>query len=106
MADVWESDFSPKLDRLLVSTDNMNSVYMFNSCHAKPPYNSLLISSINVCTRSSLDVHVHHVAGENNTIADAISRKKFTLALKLIPNLTILSFTPPRDALGAPCNEL
>ena len=79
----------------------MNSVHMFNSCHAKPFYNPLLISSIDVRIRSSLDVHVRHVAGEDNTIADAISRKRFTLALHLIPNLTILSFTPPRDALGA-----
>ena len=79
----------------------MNSVHMFNSCHAKPSYNPLLISSINVCTHSSLDVHVRHVAGENNTIANTISHKNFTLALHLIPNLTILSFTPPWDALGA-----
>jgi hypothetical protein len=101
-ADIWACDFSPKLDRLLVRTDNMNCVYMFNSCHAKPSYNLLLLSSINVHIRSSLDVHACHVAGEHNTIADAISRKKFTLALNLIPDLTILSFTPPRDALGAP----
>ena len=43
MADVWATNFSPKLNRLLVSTDSMNSVHMFNSCHAKPSYNPLLI---------------------------------------------------------------
>ena len=100
-ADVWACDFSPKLDRLLVSTDSMDSVHMFNSCHARPSYNPLLISSIDARIHSSLDVRVDHVAGKTNTIADAISRKKFALALHLIPNLTILSFTPPRDALGA-----
>ena len=80
--------------------DSMDSVCMFNSCHAKPSYNTLLISSIDVHIRSSLDVHIHHLARKDNTIANAISHKKFTLTLRLIPNLTILTFTPPRDALG------
>ena len=33
------------------------------------------------------------MAGKDNTIADTISHKKFILALQLIPNFTILSFT-------------
>ncbi|KIM74752.1 hypothetical protein PILCRDRAFT_28963, partial [Piloderma croceum F 1598] len=98
-ANVWARDFSPKLDRLLVSTDNMNMVHMFNSLHAKPSYNPLLISSINARILSSLDVRVRHSGVE--LITDAISHEKFCLASHLVPNLTILSFTPPRDALGA-----
>ena len=100
-ANVWACDFSPKLDHLLVSTDNMNTAHMFDSLHTKPQYNPLLISSINARIHSSLDVRIRHVPGDNNTIADAISREKFSLARHLVPNLTILSFTPPRDALGA-----
>ena len=89
------------MDRLLVRTDSMNSVHMFNSLHAKPAYNSILVSSINARITSSLDVRVYHVPGDDNSIADAISRKNFSLARRLSPNLTILSFTPPQDALGA-----
>ena len=100
-ADVWACDFSPKLDHLLVYTDNMNMVHMFNSLHAKPSYNSLLISSINARIHSSLDVHVCHVSGDDNNIADAVSHNNFPQAIRLVPNLTILSFTPPRDVLGA-----
>jgi hypothetical protein len=100
-ADIWACDFAPKLDRLLVSTDNMNTVHMFNSLHTKPSYNPLLVSSINAHIRSSLDVRVCHVPGEDNTVADAISRDKFSQACHLVPNLTILSFTPPQDVLGA-----
>jgi hypothetical protein len=33
-ANVWARDFSPKLDCLLVSMDNMNTVHMFDSLHA------------------------------------------------------------------------
>ena len=101
VADVWACNFLLKLDCLLVSTDSMDSICMFNSCHTKPSYNTHLISSIDVCIRSSLDVHVHHVTRKDNTIAKVISCKKFTLTLQLVPNLTIFTFTPPRDVLGA-----
>ena len=77
-ADVWASNFIPKLDRLLVRTDNMNTVNMYNSLHTLPPYNPLLISSINARLRSSLDVRVHHVTGDSNVIADAVSCKNFS----------------------------
>jgi hypothetical protein len=100
-ADVWASGFSPKLDRLRVHTDNMNTVNMFNTLHAQPPYNNILISSVDACTRSSLDVRTYHIPGDINVIADAISRDNFVLAHQRIPDLCILSFTPPRDALGA-----
>jgi hypothetical protein len=100
-ANVWARDFTPKLDHLLVNTDNMNMVHMYKSLHAKPSYNPLLISSINARIDASLDVCINHVPGDNNTIADAVSREHFSLARRLIPDLTILSFTPPWDALGA-----
>lgn len=100
-ADVWASDFSPKLDCLRVYTDNMNTVNMFNTLHTKPPYNQILISSINARIRSALEVRAYHISGDINTIADAVSRNNFALAYRHVPDLTILSFTPPRDALGA-----
>jgi hypothetical protein len=58
------------------------------------------VSFINAQVHSSLDVRAFHVPGKLNDIADAVSRENFSLARKLVPNLTILSFTPPRDALG------
>jgi hypothetical protein len=100
-ANVWARDFSPKLNFLLVNTDNMNVVHMYDSLHAKPSYNPLLVLTINARIHSSLDVRICHVSADNNTVADAISRKRFSLARRLVPNLTIHVFTPPRDALGA-----
>jgi hypothetical protein len=100
-ADVWASGFSPKLDRLHIRTDNTNTVNMFNTLRAQPPYNPLLISSIDARRRSSLDVRTSHIPGAANVVADAVSRKQFELARRLVPTLTILTFQPPRDALGA-----
>jgi hypothetical protein len=53
-ADVWASDFSSRLDHLWVHTDNMNTVNIFNTLHTKPPYNQILISSINARIRLPL----------------------------------------------------
>ena len=86
----------------MVYTDSTNTVDMFNTLRALPTHNSLLISSINARSRSSLDVRVCHVPGEQNVIADAISRHNFQLATQLVPDLAIYPFTPPRDALGEP----
>jgi hypothetical protein len=99
-ADVWARDFTPKLDRLLVHSDSTNTVDMFNSLHTKPHYNTILVSSINARIHASLDVRASHVPGNLNVIANAVSRENFSLAYRLVPDLTILSFTPPWDALG------
>ena len=101
-ADVWSCDFQPKLQRLVVYTDSMNTVDMFNTLHALPSHNPLLISSINARSCTSLDVRVCHVPGEKNIIADAILHHNFELATQLVPNLAIYPFTPPQDALGEP----
>ena len=100
-ADVWASNFSPKLDCLCINTNNMNTVNMFNTLHVLPPYNNILILSIDAQTCFGLDVHTYHIPGNINVIADAISRNNFALAHRHVPGLSILSFTPPRDALGA-----
>jgi hypothetical protein len=77
----------------------MNVVHMFNSLHTKPSYNPILISALNAQIDSSLDVRVYHVPSNVNNVADSVSRDNFSLARHFDPNLTILSFTPPRDAL-------
>jgi hypothetical protein len=86
---------------VVVYTDSMN-IYMFNTLYAQPSYNQLLISSVDTQSCSSLNVCAYNVAGEQNIIADAISCNNFKLAIQMIPNLTILPFTPSQDVLGAP----
>ena len=88
---------------LAIFTDNLNTVQMFNSLHASSPtYNSILFSAIRVLLKSPmLDLRIFHIAGERNYVADAISRQLFDVAIQHVPNLTIASFTPPQDALGA-----
>jgi hypothetical protein len=86
--------------RLVIYSDNTNTVDIFNSLRASAPYNQLLISAMNVVLDHNIDFRVLHVRGIDNPIADAISRFKNDLAVSLCSGLVIRSFEPPRDALG------
>jgi hypothetical protein len=97
----WSSTLPQPPNTLTIFTDNTNTVNIFNSLRATPIYNPILKSSIDVRITANIDLQVLHVPGEFNTIADAISRSHFTLALSIVPHLVIQPFTPPRDALGA-----
>jgi hypothetical protein len=86
--------------RLVIYSDNTNTVDIFNSLRACAPYNQLLISAMNVVLDHNIDFRVLHVRGIDNPIADAISRFKNDLAVSLCSGLVIRTFEPPRDALG------
>jgi hypothetical protein len=87
--------------RVAVFTDNLNSVSMFNSLAALPPYNWLLMSSVDAILSSQVDFRVFFVPGVDNVVADRLSRWKNEEAYAASPGLLIQSFLPPRNALGA-----
>ena len=59
------------------------------------------MSVVDVLIACGIDLHIVHLAGENNNMADALSRFQNDNTHTLIPGLSILPFTPPRDMLGA-----
>jgi hypothetical protein len=90
---------NPLPDRLAIFTDNGNTVSMFNSLHALPPYNPILISAVDILRTSSMQLRVFFIPGQNNIVADALSRFNDTTALQHVPALSISSFIPPRLSL-------
>jgi len=64
---------SDPLSRLLIYTDNMNTVAMFNSLHALPAYNSVLLSAVDVLLEYGVDLRVEHVNGAHNVVVDVLS---------------------------------
>ena len=72
-----------KTTRLIVYTDNTNTFNIFTSLSAKPIYNWILISSIDMLLEDKVDLHVFHIPGKDNIIADALSRYKNKLATLL-----------------------
>jgi hypothetical protein len=92
---------SPNGSRIVVYTDNMNTVNIFNSLHCQPAYNRLLRFVVDILVQGDHDLRVLHVPGEENEVADAISRQAFGKAIDLVPGLQLLDFQPPPLALGA-----
>jgi len=91
----------PPDGRLAIFSDNLNTVSMFNSLAALPPYNRLLILAVDALLHAQIDFRVFFVPGEENFIADALSRGRNDDAIAESPGLHISSFLPPRDTLGA-----
>ncbi|KAG1775723.1 hypothetical protein EV702DRAFT_919184, partial [Suillus placidus] len=85
--------------KLLIYTDNSSTVAMFDSLRAKPAYNSLLLSAVDILIAHGVDLWVEHIPGQQNVIADALSRFHNELVKDLVPTTQIFDFEPPQDVL-------
>ena len=79
----------------------MNTFDIFGSLSALPSYNSILISTVDVLLRTNIDLHVVHIPGTQNVVANTSSQYHNELATKLVNGLTICTFQPPQNVLGA-----
>ena len=64
--------------RIIIYTDNLNTVQMFNSLACLPDYNLLLHHSVDIILAHSINLHVLYVAGEQNVVTDALSQCQFS----------------------------
>jgi hypothetical protein len=87
--------------KVVIYTDNLNTVHIFNSLACLPPYNHILRCTVNVLISTSINLQVLHVPGDLNIIADTLSRCLFSCALDVIHDLKIAPFQPPQWMLGA-----
>ncbi|KAL1671003.1 hypothetical protein EV122DRAFT_227239 [Schizophyllum commune] len=92
-------DSNPR--RILIYTDNTNTVDMFNSLRAEQAYNPLLITSVDLLLKFDRELRVFHVPGTENGVADALSRFENARAMQLVPGLIIRPFLPPQLSDGA-----
>ena len=81
--------------KILIYTNNLNTVDMFRSLRCLPPYNRLLKRAANILLQHDYSLRVLHIPGEQNTIADALSRVQFSVAFNLVPDLHFTTFNPP-----------
>lgn len=86
--------------RLLIYSDNSNTVDVFHSLRSLPPYNDLLKFTVSLLIKFNISLRVVHVPGVYNDVADALSRFDNARAIDACPGLSISSFQPPRVALG------
>ena len=95
---VTKLDHVPK--RLLIFSDNTNTVDIFHSLRSLPPYNSLLKFTVSLLIEFNISLRVVHIPGVDNIIADSLSRFENTKAIAACPGLSISKFQPPRAAMG------
>jgi hypothetical protein len=86
---------APKHAKIIIYTDNTNTVDIFRSYHCLPAYNPLLKTAVNIILANDYSLRVLHVPGSENIIADALSRVKFSIALQYEPQLRFTLFNPP-----------
>jgi len=97
----WVGTLASKPRRLLIYTDSMNTVEMFNSMRANPGYNTILMEAVDALIDMRVSLRVFHISGKENTIADALSHSMFDVIHAQQPRLQVAIFQPPRlDAGG------
>ena len=84
--------------RFVIYMDNQNTVDIFSSLHAKPEYNILLQQAVNLLTTGNHGLRVLHVPGDQNQIADALSRGQIERAIHLHPCYALRQLTQTRVA--------
>ena len=82
--------------KILIYTNNRNTVDIFQALHCLPPYNHLLKAAIDIILQNDYSLCVIHVPGEQNVVTDALSRVHFSIALRTELSLSLFSFHPPR----------
>jgi hypothetical protein len=87
-------------DKIVIFTNNTNSVDAFNTLAVELIYNSMLKYAVDLLIKSQCQVRVLYVPGVENRVADALSRKQSDRVDQSMPGLIVNQLTPPRDALG------
>ncbi|KAF8891922.1 hypothetical protein CPB84DRAFT_1683136, partial [Gymnopilus junonius] len=88
--------------RLLIHTDSLNSVAVFNSLQASEAlHNGPLLAATGVVLESGIDLHVRHIPSKLNIHADMLSHLLFEEYHLKYPADRIRLFSPPRDLLLA-----
>lgn len=93
LADVQNK--APPGSKIVIYTDNSNTVDVFRTLRCLPPYNHLLRTAVDIMIAHDFSVRVLHVPGEENVVADALSRVMFSVALASEPDLKLFTFHPP-----------
>jgi hypothetical protein len=96
---IQSTSFGFPINKLVVYTDNLNTVHMFNSLSALPENNDIFKTAVDHLLSdlaSPIQLQVLHVPGDLNTVADALSRGHLHTAVDNVPNIAIHTFSPPR----------
>lgn len=86
---------APRGSKILIYTDNKNTVDIFHFIKCLPVYNHLLKLEVNILIKNDYTLHVLHVLGKDNVVADTLSRVKSSIVLSAESELKFYNFNPP-----------
>ena len=89
------------LRRIVIYSDNMNTVDIFHLLKARGLYNGLLKEAVDLLMTFEVDLQVLHVEGSHNTLADLLSRSRFNEISRMYPAITVTPYKPPAFQVGA-----
>jgi hypothetical protein len=88
--------------KLLIYTDSLDSVGVFNSLRASEAiHNGPLKAAASLLMRSGIDLHVCHIEGKKNIRADLLSHLLLDEYSRLYPSDRVRLFSPPKELLPA-----
>ena len=87
--------------RLVVKTDSMNTMDLFNTLRARQAYNELLKFVVDELMAFEVDLRVVHVPGQYNQLEDFLSRGQINEAQRLRPLLQPQPYQPPAALVEA-----
>ncbi|KAF8799122.1 hypothetical protein BYT27DRAFT_7121288 [Phlegmacium glaucopus] len=92
--------------RLLLFTDSLDSVSIFNSLSASERlHNGVLLAVAKIILQSGIDLRVRHIIGKENIRADLLSHLLFDEYHCRFPQDHVRTFIPPRELLPARWRE-
>jgi len=80
--------------KIVIYTNNFTTVSMFNSLRVLPEYNCIIKAAIDILLEGNHNLRVLHISGDNNAVANVLSRSQFMRALVLQPEIRICAFQP------------
>jgi hypothetical protein len=88
--------------KLLIYTDSLDSVSVFNTLRANESlHNAPLLAVAGIILESGIDLRVRHIPGKLNIRADLLSRLPLDEYKIRFPADPVRLFSPPRDLLPA-----
>jgi len=70
---LWASKLTPPAHHLLIYMDSLNCINIFNTLSAHDRYNDVLLFTMHILISYNISLHVFHIPGHDNTIADTLS---------------------------------
>ncbi|KJA21356.1 hypothetical protein HYPSUDRAFT_140868 [Hypholoma sublateritium FD-334 SS-4] len=92
---------APPPKRVVIYSDSSNTCGLFRTLRAPVDENPIALTAADLMLRFGCQLRVAHVAGEQNVVADALSRFDNNTAHMYRPYLVINDFQPPQLLLGA-----